>query len=264
MTYDSIMSQLPQQESAFASCFAFSIHKCGSSMMHSMIAAVCKQMDLPAISLPDTFFQNGILEDTWANDPEVLPMFSKNLLYFGFRWLPPIFLNGNFDFRDKRFVLLVRDPRDALVSQYFSYGRKAASHVLPKNNPEAYQAVLASMGDSEIDEYVIRAAGGIKRKFISYQTALDFDLGLLRRYEDIYFDKETFLREIFTHFGMDIPPDIIARVAKSNDIRPAQEDETKHIRKGTPGDHAEKLRPETIARLNDIFRDVGAFYGYKR
>ena len=51
-------------------------------------------------------------------------------------------------------------------------------------------------------------------------------------------------------------------MAAQNDIRPVEEDMSKHIRKGTPGDHREKLQKETIAKLNDIFRDTCSFYGY--
>jgi hypothetical protein len=95
-----------------------------------------------------------------------------------------------------------------------------------------------------------------------YQSSLDFSLVLLRHYEEIYFDKRTFLTDIFAHFGVSVPIEVIEKVAAQNDIRPAKEDISKHIRKGTPGDHREKLRYETIAKLNNIFRDICRFYGY--
>ena len=85
---------------------------------------------------------------------------------------------------------------------------------------------------------------------------------MVRRYEDVSYDKHSFLREIFEHFGIGVPADIIAEVARQNDIRPKVENEARHIRKGTPGDHMQKLQPQTIATLNDTFRDVAAFYGY--
>jgi len=55
---------------------------------------------------------------------------------------------------------------------------------------------------------------------------------------------------------------IIAKVAADNDVRPATEEVGKHIRKGAPGDHREKLKPETIDALNAQFRDIGQRYGY--
>ena len=262
MIYDRVKEQLPQREGSFAPCFAFSIHKCGSSLMHGMIAGVCRQANIAGVTLPDILFDLGIADREWNSELTLLPAFQRNLLYFGFRHLPEIFLNPAFRLRDRRFVLLVRDPRDALVSQYFSFGRKAASHALPKVNPDAVGKIIEMQPDLSIDDYVLKFAADLNRKLISYRSALNFELGLVRRYEQIFFDKEMFLSEIFHHFKIDVPQNIISEVARANDIRPDKEDETKHIRKGTPGDHAEKLQPATIAKLNDVFRDVGYFYGY--
>ena len=262
MDYQDIFTKLPSRDGAVPPCFAFSVHKCGSTMMHAMIGAVCQRAGVPAASIPDMMFANGILDTDWAEDPEVLPAFRRNLLYFGFRHLPSILLSPELQLRSRRFVLLVRDPRDALVSQYFSYGKKSGSHAIPKQNAEAFLKKMGDAGDSAIDDYAISAARNLKTKLEAYRDNLDFNLGLLRRYEDVYFDKETFLAEIFDHFGIAVPRDIIAEVARANDVRPEKEDDSKHIRKGTPGDHAEKLHPDTIARLNDTFREVGAFYGY--
>ena len=262
MLVDIALSKLPVTELAGGPRFAFSIHKCGSTLMHSMIRAVCTRAEIPAISIPDLMFSNGILDPQWAADEALLPAFRRNILYFGFRHLPDILTAPDFDLRARRFVLLVRDPRDALVSQYFSYGKKSGSHAIPAKNAEEFRKRLEAAGDRLIDEYVLAASRNLHKKFEAYRDNLDFSKGLLRRYEDVFFDKETFLAEIFDHFKISVHRTIIAEVARDNDVRPEKEDETKHIRKGTPGDHAEKLQPATIATLNERFREVGAFYGY--
>ncbi|WP_212525609.1 sulfotransferase domain-containing protein [Actibacterium sp. MT2.3-13A] len=262
MDFDAVFSALPKKEAKFDPCFAFSIHKCGSTMMNRMIGEVCEQQDIPSVSVPDVMFSEGIPAAQWMNAPELLPVFEKRMLYYGFRFLPPVLCTTGFPLTERRFVLLVRDPRDALVSEYFSYGTKSGSHALPKKNAEAFIAARESKKERPIDDYVLGASRQLKNKLLAYRDSLNFDLGLLRRYEDIFFDKETFLGEIFDHFGIEVPAGVIAQVAQKHDIRPEKEDETRHIRKGTPGDHAEKLAPETIAQLNDIFREVGAFYGY--
>lgn len=262
MAYKEVFAALPPTDGTFDPCFAFSIHKCGSTMMHTMIRAVCQQLNIPAVSIPDLLFAQGVLDSQWATDAALQPAFARNLLYYGFRHLPPMLLAPELRLRSRRFVLLVRDPRDALVSQYFSYGRKAGSHAIPQKNAEAFLETLAKVEERPIDDYALAAAPNLLKKLEDYRGALDFELGLVRRYKDVYFDKETFLAEIFDHFGIAVPPRIITAVARAHDIRPVQEDDTKHIRKGTPGDHLEKLHPETIAKLNDIFREVGSFYGY--
>lgn len=264
MKYDALIEKMPQQSGDFAPCFAFSVHKSGSSLLEKMILMVCKRAGLPAVSIPGLVFNEGHLDTDWKTDPEMKVLFTRNLVYYGFRFLPTALTEAEVDIAGKRFTLLVRDPRDALVSQYFSFGKKTGSHVAPKNNQDAFKAKMAANDDdTEIDDYVLRAAPNLLEKLSDYRAALNFDLGLVARYEDVFFDKQTYLAAVFAHFGLEVAPQIIAAVAEANDVRPEKEDETQHIRKGTPGDHAEKLRPETIAALNDIFRDVGAFYGYE-
>ena len=262
MDHAALHAALPEQEGDFAPCYAFSVHKSGSTMMNKMIGEVCRKQDIPSVALPNWFFDEGIPPKVWSTDPELLPVCSRNLVYYGFRFLPPVFTDPALKLTDRRAVLLVRDPRDALVSQYFSYGKKGGSHKLPKKGAEVILAKMEAAGDIGIDEYVLGEAPKLRRKLTEYRDALNPDLTLQRRYEDVFFDKATFLGEIFDHFGIAVPPARIRKVAERHDVRPEQEDPSQHIRKGTPGDHAEKLRPETIASLDDTFREIGAFYGY--
>ncbi len=263
MDYDAIFSALPEQEADIDRCFAFSVHKSGSTMLGKMIKDVCKRRGIPAVSIPNFFFSEGVSAQAWKDDHKLAPVFTRQILYYGFRFLPPVMREPGVGLRDCRFVLLVRDPRDALVSQYFSYGKTSGSHALPKKNAEAFIAAREALPERTIDEYVIHVSRQLRNKLTAYRDNLNFDLGLTRRYEDVFFDKATFLGEIFKHFGIDVPGGVIAKVADKHDIRPDKEDETRHIRKGTPGDHREKLKPETIATLNDTFREVGSFYGYE-
>lgn len=247
---------------SFEECYAFSIHKAGSTLMYMMIADVCNAAKIPAISIPDILFSEGIRDDIWRNDLNLLKLFAPGCIYYGFRYLPEILQNAAANLRGKQCVLLVRDPRDALVSEYYSYGGKCISHRLPNKNKEEFLDLFSTSSELEIDEYVLRLARNHLNKLISYKSFLDFDHVLLRKYEDIFFDKKTFLKDIFSHFGIKISPLIIEQIAAKHDIRPIQEDPTKHIRKGTPGDHRTKLQPDTISKLNEIFYDTCCWYGY--
>lgn len=257
---DLIESRLPQP-GTFEPLFAFSVHKAGSTLMHTMINEVCHASGIPVISIPDILFHEGYLEE-WQDDPAVGALMTPGRVYIGFRNLPgfmkadPTVLNG------RRSVLLVRDPRDALVSLFYSMGGKHVSHNLPKKNPEAFLNRVSTTAHMEIDEFVTTASTGYLKKLLNYRDTLDFDHVLLRRYEDIYYDKCTFLIEIFEHFGLAADPEAIQSVARKNDIRPEQETLGAHIRKGQPGDYKEKLQPETIAFLNNRFRDVATGFGY--
>jgi hypothetical protein len=262
MNYQPILARLPEEDPRIEPCYAFSVHKCGSSMLFGMLVAIGRQAKIPVVSLPDMLFNEGVFETDWLEDVSLRPAFGRRMLYCGFRVLPPLLCGADSPLLGRRFVLLVRDPRDALVSEYFSFGRRSGSHIRPKVNAEAFEARLNVIEDQGIDSYVLRLASNLHLKLDAYRQHMNFDLGLVRRYEDVYFDKLGFLREVFAHYRIEVDEAILERVAAKYDVRPETEDESRHIRQGLPGDHARKLKPETVERLNDIFRDIGAFYGY--
>lgn len=255
-------SQLAVPPGNFMDCYAFSIHKAGSTLMHKMIAEVCRGAKIPCVSIADTLFCEGFMENDWGGHPGIRQLIGPGRVYYGFRSLPDALLDDSLQLKNKRSVLLVRDPRDALVSQYYSFGGKHPSHVKPEKSKSVILQNAKKTEHMTIDEYVLSVAQGHLRRLNSYRTNLDFDNVLLRRYEDIFFDKRKFLGEIFNHFGIEVPGTVLDKVAARNDVRPEVEDPTKHIRKGTPGDHAEKLRPETIEELNKLFANVCKCYGY--
>lgn len=244
------------------SYFVFGIHKCGSSLMHKMVRGVCEQAGIPFLDVPGTAGKEGMSGGEWARDPDLVPLFTRHRVFLGFRFFPAVLLEPELRIREKRFVLLVRDPRDALVSQYFSFGGKHRSHALPPKGAEKRLANIQRTAHMEIDEYVLFVARKHLKKMVEYREHLDFGLGMVRRYEDVFFDKLSFLREIFEHFGLAVDDAVLVDVAGKHDIRPSIEDPTKHIRKGTPGDYAEKLKQETIVELNKIFGEVASAFGY--
>jgi Sulfotransferase domain len=247
---------------SFPDCYAFSIHKAGSTLMHKMIGEVCDSACIPGISIPDILFKEGVFEKDWADDEQILDLIASGRIYYGYRHLPKVFLNESLHLRDKKSVLLVRDPRDALVSQYFSYGGKNISHKLPDKNKEAFLEKAQATAHMEIDQYVLSNFAGYRNKLNAYKDNLNFDNVLLFKYEDIYFDKRKFLGDIFIHFGIEVEPKLLDEIAAKHDVRPEVEDAAKHIRKGTPGDYVNKLRPETTDKLNKIFAEICVWYGY--
>jgi hypothetical protein len=244
------------------SFFVLGLHKSGSTLMHQMVRDVCIQASISNLNIPALAFQEGIAEDVWSADNSLVPIFKQKRLFFGFRFFPQILSNPDLNIRNKKFILLVRDPRDALVSAYFSYGGMHLSHRMPGKNADLFLARIQKTAHLDIDDYVIRRAKGSIKRMAEYRDGLDFNKGRIFRYEDIYFDKLTFLKAIFDHFDIAVDDALLARVAAKHDVRPKQEDVSKHIRKGEPGDYVNKLKPETVEKLNTILSDVAAAYEY--
>ena len=73
--------------------FVFSVHKAGSSLLFGMLEDACARGAVPAISIPDILFMEGIGDDNWQADDDIRPMFTPGYVYFGFRNFPAILKN---------------------------------------------------------------------------------------------------------------------------------------------------------------------------
>ncbi|WP_242153829.1 sulfotransferase domain-containing protein [Sphingomonas sp. BAUL-RG-20F-R05-02] len=242
--------------------FVFSVHKAGSSLLFGMLEHIFERCEIPAISIPDILFLEGVLDDIWQADDDIQPMFMPGCVYFGFRSFPAVLKNyARLGGVPK--VFLIRDPRDMLTSQYFAFGGKHFSHKLPNKNADSLVDYHMRDKHMEIDEYVIKHAEFLHAKLYDYREHVFDENLLMLRYEDIFFDKAHFLESVLTHIGVIIDNDIIKQIAAAHDIRPVSEDPTRHIRRGTPGDHAKKLQPATIEKLTTMFRDLMGDFGYR-
>jgi len=168
------------------------------------------------------------------------------------------------DYLVQNALLLVRDPRDMVVSHYFSarysHPRPGTKNVLSTGQTSFPEMDLAAQ--LPLDDYVLTIAKNYKRHISSYLPILESVA--IFRYEDILFNKRWWLWQICRHFGWKVPSQVRRRIADQNDLLPNAEDVTVHIRQALPGDFRRKLKPETIARLNEVFADELALFGYDR
>lgn len=150
-------------------------------------------------------------------------------------------------------LLVLRDPRDVLVSHYFS---TRYSH--PVLNPEFY--VLKEKAEKlSIDEYVLFIAPDFLERYRRYRAMISKPNVLFLRYEDLVADPKKFEERLQEFTGLSLNPGEIVSPA---DFVQEQENPFAHKRKVTPGDHREKLKPETIAKLNEIFAGELAALNY--
>jgi hypothetical protein len=157
-------------------------------------------------------------------------------------------LNG-FDFRKTRNILLVRDPRDRLVSQFFSFGR---SHAIPKGG-KGRDIALASRQEATsmtIDEYATSKVRWIDQNWRLYHSHLTPHTTRVYRYEDIVFRKEEWLSDLLQFFEFPYDERAIREIACAHDVRPETENPDAHIRQVRPGNFRGHLSSETIEYLD--------------
>ena len=155
-----------------------------------------------------------------------------------------------FDFAgfDKhKIILVLRDPRDVLVSHFFS---TRYSH--PVQNPEFYK-LKATAGTLDIDEYVLKMASDFRKRYEHYLLWIGKPNVLFARYEDIITSPEVFEKQLdaFTELTLQA-----GEIVSPEDFELNKEDPKAHKRKVQAGDHKEKLKPETIGLLNKEFQRV--------
>ncbi|MDJ0630799.1 MAG: sulfotransferase domain-containing protein [Rhodobacter sp.] len=251
----------PEATADLPSLFVIGLPKAGSTLFNRIMHVLCQRAGYQVVPWHNVLRKYGIRpRDFPVNIAEVfLP---KGYAYIGFRGLVqherlPAFAGG-------RTVYLVRDPRDMVVSQYFS---AAYSHPPPGTKADAsllrdFEATREKLQRTPIDDFVLETAPGfLQMHQLTASLLSDLDHRMWR-YEDIVLEKQRWIEEVVGYLDLDVPAGVVRNVVARNDVVPTAESKRQHIRRVTPGDHRDKLKPETIARLDEIFAPVLTRYGY--
>jgi hypothetical protein len=164
-------------------------------------------------------------------------------------------------------VVSLRDPRDVLVSMFFAY---CYSHEGPLEGGTGYRAEVAERG---IDDFVVRMAtadefpyegkygtggaqlwensGNVRERHERLLTLAERPNATLLTYETMVTGFEAWIRPLAAAVGVDDRTVIADLARKHGDFTP--KGEFAHRRNVQPGDHRDKLKPETIARLDEVF-----------
>lgn len=261
--YEKFISELelPPTQTDSPSVYAFSLHKSGSTLLFDMLTELAPHVGYTYFSLPNKLFSNGI--NPKAPLPGATKFFEdKGYVYGGFRNYPDSRSYVLPELSEFKKILLVRNPLDTLVSMYFS---ERKSHVIPKVGE--YREIMLKQRESALnmtlDEFVRERYKSWITAIKSYVRILDQENLYIFRYEDIIYEKKTFLIDICRIFGWKADSNEIDRIASKYDVFPDKENEDQHIRQVHPGNHKKHLTDETRYFLEMKFSDVLEAFGYK-
>ena len=245
---------IPDPKPDLVSAYVFAFARSGSTLLNNMIASYCRQIGIPTFSLFNTAFDQGVPTQDIQEDASIL--FKKSgFIYTGFRHFPAFDL----DVSGAPAIWLTRDPRDMLVSQYYSV---ITSHVIPEGLVFFKQNRLEAR-KIDINQYAIEKAMVFARQFRRYQTMLaDSDLTVYR-YEDVIYDKKKWLGNLISKLGLKHDRALVTAIANQFDIVPDKENKEKHIRQVHPGNHTKKLTAKTINELNILLSDFLKYFDYE-
>lgn len=244
--------------------FGLGVRKSGSTMLHRILNFLAARNGVNMVDVPGTFFKNGFTTAHWANI-DMRPLLRPGNIYTGFRNFPAEIAPTE-EYRTARKVFMFRDPRDALVSQYFS---DAYSHSMPQAAPgsagggrELFEQKRAEALSADIDEWVLLKCNSLRKTLTEYAPVLEDSSCLVLRYEDYVFQKRRLVHKVLQHFGWSIATPQLEKFMGEIDIVPESEDKMRFVRKAVPGDHLLKLKTDTIRRLNNKMKDVLERYDY--
>ena len=247
-------------------CFVLGVRKCGSSIMNSLVIALAKLNKRHFLDVAGTFFKEDVAEREWRTDPAALPLFIPGQVHGGFRGMAPIMQQSPV-WAPARKILLVRDPRDALVSEYFSV---AYTHSVPVAQAETggvrteFLAAREMALQTSLEDYVLAKAASLDSTITGYADVARDPHTKLFRYEDVILRKRDWVRAMAKHFGWTAgSEDYLDKVMGWADVLPQTERPDQFIRRVTPGDHKEKLRPAVVEHLNARLAKSMALFGYR-
>jgi hypothetical protein len=247
------------------SFFLLGIRKSGSSIYNRVAFVLARINQCNAVDVAGTFFKQNVTAKSWIDDPALERLLAGGNLYGGFRNFPTALATTDF-FRSCKKALLVRDPRDALVSEYFSL---AYSHSIPEPTAQGDE-VTASMEkarqdvlQTDINDFVIKAAPRFNKLLLQHSMLSKDRSALVMKYEDVILDKRLLIQQLCSHFEWRINDAQIAKILDWADVMPDAEDKKAFIRKVIPGDHAQKLNSATIDALNIALESSMNAFGYK-
>ncbi len=243
----------------------FTFHKAGSMALHAYLGWIANAAGLPHHSqnyedAPQKR-QFGIKPAPLQNDPNWWQATGRHREGLIGPLRRPVVLPPGLDARG---VIVVRDPRDALTSMYYSF---TFSH---GGLPEAKRQQRIAMG---IDRFVRQRLPDLKERLTGYRAMLGAQPGWrLLHYEDMVLRFDRWLPDLLEGFGLALDPATVAGFAAATAAdyaaliaqRQKQERTDLHMRTIAPGDHRRKLASETIAAIDRALADELAFFGYPR
>lgn len=164
----------------------------------------------------------------------------------------------------ERTFVIVRDPRDAAVSWYFS---------LRYSHPAGYETVsrtrqmLRGLGKREgmalvFNDYV--------RDLVEIQRSWLESGSKVFRYEDLLADQYGVFRQIFAHCGIDISDDRLRKIVSRFSFRRCtwwrlgRENARSHLRKGVVGDWKNHFDSELKRYFKTLYGDALIRAGYEK
>ncbi len=244
----------------------FTVNKAGSQHVLNVLARCAALSGMVPVNIHGYAFHTGL--------PFLDHLSVEEMARYRHIFKPQGYLYSSFggmiegipDLEKYRIILMVRDPRDVLVSGYFSL---AYSHDLPMEDSPKYGNFVQKRLEARnvpLDEYVRAECGKVNQVYRRYADLLvkkHPSAYHLTTFEAMVQDYAGWLKDLLAYAQLEVPaPFFQALVDENERSRPVKEDIHAQKRLGRSGDYLSKLSPGTIEYLNYNLHEVLTVFGY--
>ena len=244
-------------ETDHASVAMFGMHRGGSSITGRLLQLVLAAAGYRLVDEARRYYEAGYSPDDipHAFFSDLAP---TGTFYGPFRSYPLTMRLANLSAITK--ILIVRDPRDCLVSSY--YAQRG-----PHDRSDLRRATIrlpTQLDDEDsIDDFCIRAADPVCRHLDAMRLlCLHYPETLVYRYEDIFADPCGWLSEIVDRLRLTVADETLDQARLEAVFDTDGEDAGRHHRQGRPRDHHQKLSRQTAVYLAEVFAPQLTFFSY--
>lgn len=262
VTRDRLLSAIAGEQRP-DSCLFFTIHKCASTFVNRLLRVLSERSGYDLHDYESVIWKLG---DQIKAESAYQPLFERHYDQL-FRLRGEIYgpQRKPLDFPGRdgfKHIFFLRDPRDVLVSAYYSFG---FSHALPLNTSarDKFESVREKIRTEGIDAYALRASDewvlGVYQGYQQIRETAPKNIFLT--YDEFRLDTGSFIDRIAGFLEIQLPSDRRATlIAAASPVR-KQEDIHAHRRSGKSRQYLTQLKPETVEALNAKFAEVLEYWG---
>jgi hypothetical protein len=253
-----------RSDSPHPSILFFTVYKAASSFIGGFMKKIVNEAGMTPVDLDGYFFEMGKGRQ-WEGSGRVMKRVSyrpSGYFYGPFR----SFNRGIGNLDDYKILLVLRDPRDVIVSSYYSM----YSHVFPqsieKKEIEQRRRRRKKKLEQTVDEFIINKMNSTTRltdQYYEYHKELMAGKNVLfLKYEDMVANFDDWLNRLLVFLDLGTSRQLIDEIKSGASFNVSKEDIYKHKRQVKPGEHKRKLKPETVDFLDSRVKEVLELFGY--
>jgi hypothetical protein len=242
----------------------FTVYKAASSFIGGFMGKIVGEAGLTPVDLDGYFFEIGRGRQ-WEASGRLLEQVSYQpfgYFYGPFRSFNRVIVNLD----DFKILLVLRDPRDAIVSSFYSLYSHVLPQVLEKEEIEMRRQRRKKKTEQTVDEYIINKMNETTRLTDHYYEYHRELMGrknvLFLKYEDMVADFDPWLDRLVQFLELGTSQRLIDEIKAGASFKVSREDVRQHKRQVKPGEHKRKLKPETVDFLNSRVKEILDLFGY--